>query len=130
MFLVNRKLLQALNYYAIADTPNGGVGVRYDSALRRGRIDGTIGDNVGPHPITIWTMRSPPPVISTSSSPSTAGPSRGSGGATMGLLRRYQMDAATGNPTPIKVMGTRYAYAYGLPDSNLVLSLDSDVTAN
>ena len=47
-----------------------------------------------------------------------------------GFVEAYQMDAATGNPTPIKVMGTRYAYAYGLPDSNLVLSLDSAVTAN
>ena len=130
VFLVNRKLLEALNYYAdrghsewrrghpVRQHACAGVGLT-------GRLATTSLSS-----ITTWTTRSPPPVISTWPSPSTAGQSRGSGGAITGLLRRTRWIAATGNPTPIKVMGTRYAYAYGLPDSNLVLSLDSDVTAN
>ena len=42
VFLVNRTFFQALNYYQIADTPNGGTGIRYDSTLRGVGLTGRL----------------------------------------------------------------------------------------
>ena len=129
VFLVNRTFFQALNYYQIADTPNGGTGIRYDSTLQRGRIEGAIGDNVviiDHHMDNVLTAAGDQYLAIAFHSRAIKGLWR----RNHGFIEAHQMDPATGNPTPIKVMGTRYAYAYGLPDSNLVLSLDSAVTAN
>ena len=125
--LVNRKFMQALNYYAIADVPSAGVGVQYDSVAGVGRLTGAVGANrvIMDHHMNNDITAAGDEYLCISFFSRAI---KGLWKRMTPFIEQYQTDG--GNPTPIRVMGTRYGYDFGLPDSNLVLSLDATVTAN
>lgn len=127
--LVNSQLYKALVYRAIAEAGNSGVGFQYDEATMQGRLTGVIGANrvVVDHTMDNALTAAGDEYLSISF-PTRAVkglfPRRG------GQIRQYKVDPDTGNPTPILIMGQRFAYATGLFDDKLVIALKAAVTAD
>ncbi|MDE0006221.1 MAG: hypothetical protein OXQ29_26330 [Rhodospirillaceae bacterium] len=148
--LVNSQALKALQTYNLADVPNGGTGIYYDASLGMGMIAG--GGVVGANRVIIDHLMDNTITASGDEYLSISFPS----GAVKGIMPRrggmvsgykYQTAAVdlSGNaqqdadnagaarpsyPTPIRIMGQRYAYDIELFDKDLVIAAKAVVTAN
>lgn len=125
--LVNKEAMKALNTYFIADVPNGGTGFTWDDTYQAGILRTPVGGSriMLDHHMDNTLTAAGDEYLAITFVP----------GAVKGLFPRRDAIpeslkyTAQGQPTPIRIIGQRYAYAVELFDENLVMSLDSVVTA-
>lgn len=126
--LVNEQAMIALNTWALSDAKNGGTGFVFDNALKMGMFTTPVGGSmvIMDHHMANTLTAAGDEFLCITFVPK----------AVKGLFPRRDAIPETlkhtpqGLPTPIRIIGQRYAYAVELFDSNLVLSLDSVATAD